>query len=567
MSLLSSNPKNKVYLSVTPGVGIEMMQLDVPSGKVANYAVRELAYEEQQKQIVDIEAFKKAVSEMYEETGISPKSQVVINMPLVTLRSIPDLALLLPDDAITGAVANDVEEKEYIFKRQDPIVSWIDAPTPSGVPANKESRTIMYTAIQKSVVESIQTALYELGSTLVGVETSLTSIFRALDYMNVTSEQMQPNMTWNLLIVNPTGYSIASMSGKCLIEFYDEPLPIKSFEGDQMYDEIVKSVKISLMNYPANYLYVISNTDQISAELLLAKLKPTCNVDFLENNSFKKQDSLIPVSLNVLPTYHSKISLQAIGCALVDVSTFPLKFSLMDVKMTPELSCVIPIGAHEYVVTEKQGFMLVIIFAAIVLGLLALLTFAILPGIEKSKSDKIEEYKTKNTEMTAEIASYNKNQDPAASFDATSEVQNGVKNNRAKLMNYTAAGETIPNNVWLTYFMTQANGLVYMKGGSTDVSSVYSYFKNLRDSLIGTNLKLQKLELDTDSVDAAVEDSGNYYFEITNMTEAQLNALLNPNAAANNGGENNNGGEGNPPEEQPQQDNSDNGLLSDKPIQ
>ena len=148
-----------------------------------------------------------------------------------------------------------------------------------------------------------------------------------------------------------------------------------------------------------------------------------------------------------------------------------------------------------------------------------------------------------------------------ANFDLKREVEMGVKNNRSKLMNYVAAGESIPQDVWLTYFMTQGPGYVDIQGGANDVSSVYVFFKNMRDSLIGTKLKLQKLEMDSQSVDAAVAGAGTYSFEITNMSESELKALHNPDAAeGEEGGENPEGdAPGNEPPEQ--------GLLGDQPIQ
>ena len=575
MNFLSSSPKTKVYLSVTPGIGIEMIQLDLSNGKVANYSVRDLAYDEQQKQIVDKDAFKNAVMEMFEETGISPKSNVVINMPVVSFGQIRDLSLLLPNDSITGAVENTVEEREYIFKRQEPVVSWIPAPALSPSADGKESRTVLYTAIQKSTIDMLQRTMEEIGATLVGVENSLSSTFRALEYLGLTTDQMQPNMTWNLLIINSTGYTIVSMSGKNVVDYYEEPLAVKSFEGEEIYDAIVQSAKIALTSYPANYLYVISNTDQVSAELILSKLKPTNSADFIENNLLKKQDLPIDVNLNVVPTYLSKISLQVIGCALCDVSNFPLKFSFIDVESTGEASCIIPIGEHEIVVTQKQAFVLVGIIAAILLGFVFILSFAVIPGMNNSKEAKNKEYTEKITQLSAEAEKINQTPDPSANFDYRRQVETGIKDNRAKLMNYTAAGETIPENVWLTYFMTQGNGLVDIKGGSTDVSAIYTYFKNMRDSLIGSNLKLQKLEMDSNSIDAAVVDAGsNYTFEITNMTEDQLKNLMNPNAVdamnKQNGQAKANNNQSQPPvapPSQPVSDENNNGLLSDKPIQ
>ena len=132
-------------------------------------------------------------------------------------------------------------------------------------------------------------------------------------------------------------------------------------------------------------------------------------------------------------------------------------------------------------------------------------------------------------------------------------------------MNYVAAGESIPKTVWLTYFMTQGDGLVDIKGVATNVEDVYVFFKNMRDSLIGTKLRLQKLEMTSSSVDDAVSSSSNtnYNFEITNMSADQLNALL---SVVNQGGENNGGNNQN---QKPQQNNNppQSGLLSEQPIQ
>lgn len=559
MSLLgnfSSSSKSRVYLSVTPGVGLEMIQLDLASSSVSNYALRELAYNEMQKDIVDYDNFKNAVADMYAELGIDPKTEVIINMPLVLLGQM-QLGLLLPNDAVAGAIQSEIEQT-YIFRRVEPVISWLDTPVSSSN-AGKETRPVIYAAIQENVVEKLRTALAELGSVLVGIENSLSSTFRALEYMNLTQEQMQPNMTWNLLIVNSTGYSIASMSGKNLIEYYEEPLPIKSYEGDEIYDAIAESVKITLTSYPANYLYVVSDTDQVSSELLVSKLNTTCTVDFLENNSFKKQDSLIPTSLNVIPSYASKISLQAIGCALAEYSDFPLKFSFVSEKVQVADSCKIPIGEHELVVTQSGATKLAIAIGAPIILLLLLISFVMLPNAVSSQQNKSQEIQNKLADISKELDNYG-DSPASAGFDLKNEVENGVKANRSKLLNYIAAGDSIPNNVWLTYFMTQGDGLVDIKGESTDVGSVYAFFKNMRDSLIGTKLKLQKLEMDTKSVEAAVAGAGSdYKFEITNMTNDQLTALNNPQPE---GEENPDGGE-NPPAQAP----PEGGLMGSEPVQ
>lgn len=150
----------------------------------------------------------------------------------------------------------------------------------------------------------------------------------------------------------------------------------------------------------------------------------------------------------------------------------------------------------------------------------------------------------------------------ASAFELKKEVEDVISFNRAKLMNYSAIGQSIPETVWITYFMTQDSGLVDIKGASTNVEDIYVFFKNMKDSLINTKLRLQKLDMQSASVDDLVSSSGpsNYEFEITNMDQSQLAALLgivggqgvnpnDPNAQNNN----NNQGAGN-------------GLLGNTPL-
>ena len=559
-----STAKSRVYLSMTPGVGLELIQLDYDKNEVANYAVRELAYNESSREIVDYDKFKEAVADMYEELSINPKVHVVLNLPIVSFGTI-QLGLLLPNDAITGAIQGEVEQT-YIFRRAVPIIDWIDVPGASTNSPGKETRQILYSAVQESVIEKISEILAELGSTLVGVENSISSTFRALDYMGLIAKQLEQDTTWNLMIVNSVGYSIVSMSGNKVIEYLEQPLPMKSFEEDELYDQIAQDAQIALSNYPANYLYVVSDTDTVSAEALVSRLNVMGSVDFLENNALKQQSSLIPVSLNVLQKYTQKISLQAIGCALADVSDFPLKFNYLgNSTINAEPTCIIPIGEHQFVVTKSGALKFAAIIAFSVLLLFGLLAYVIIPRMVDSKRNDNEDMKAKLEEINGKVSGING--EGIGEFDLKREVEMGVKGNRSKLMNFVASGDSIPQDVWLTYFMTQGNGLVDIKGSANDVSSVYVFFKNMRDSLIGTKLKLQNLEMDSQSVEAAVAGAnGQYRFEITNMTEEELKALNEPKGENNNeNGENtdnsDNSGENSASEEVP-----DSGLLGDQPI-
>ena len=544
--------RDSVYLSVTPGVGLELIQLDLSSRSVKNYAFRPLDYDEANRKIADMEDFRRAVTELFAELAIPPKSSIILNLPMVLFGN-TTLNLLLADDAITEALTSEVEQS-YIFKRYDPVISWVDAPTGQ----SGDSRKLFYSAIQKNVIEDIKNTLSELGYTLAGVEISLTSVLKALAFSGLAEEQMKDGISWNLMLVSPNGYSICSMVGKNIIDYYEEPLAIKSFEGDEIYNAISASAQITLMSYPANYLYVVSETDLVSAELLAKRIPADCRVNFLENNSFKKQDA-IPVSLEVLEETAHKISLEAIGIAVGNAVNMPIKFNFMastgesDVD-NPDEPVHVVLGSTEFDISPSVATK-VSVLIAIVIMIPALAAFFGIPMIQNQKQAQLDDVNSKLEQTNAEIKKIQDAQNKSNDFDVNSEIKRVLGNNRAKLMAYTALGESVPKNLWVTYFVAKDDGKIDIKGEAKNVEDIYLFFRNMKDSLINTQLKLHKLQMKTDSVDDAVNTSNNYEFEITNMTDSELNPPAPADAQTQA-----------QPEQTNAQNNEKGGLLNNKPL-
>lgn len=552
LAQLGMGQRDSVYLSVTPGVGLELIQLDLSSRSVKNYAFRPLDYDEANRKIADMEDFRRAVTELFAELAIPPKSSITLNLPMVLFGN-TTLNLLLADDAITEALTSEVEQS-YIFKRYDPVISWVDAPTGQ----SGDSRKLFYSAIQKNVIEDIKNTLSELGYTLAGVEISLTSVLKALAFSGLAEEQMKDGISWNLMLVSPNGYSICSMVGKNIIDYYEEPLAIKSFEGDEIYNAISASAQITLMSYPANYLYVISETDLVSAEFLAKRIPADCRVNFLENNSFKKQDA-IPVSLEVLEETAHKISLEAIGIAVGNAVNMPIKFNFMastgesDVD-NPDEPVHVVLGSTEFDISPSVATK-VSMLIAIVIMIPALAAFFGIPMIQNQKQAQLDEVNSKLEQTNAEIKKIQDAQNKSNDFDVNSEIKRVLGNNRAKLMAYTALGESVPKNLWVTYFVAKDDGKIDIKGEAKNVEDIYLFFRNMKDSLINTQLKLHKLQMKTDSVDDAVNTSNNYEFEITNMTDSELNPPAPADAQTQA-----------QPEQTNAQNNEKGGLLNNKPL-
>lgn len=513
-----SGSKDVVYMSVTPGVGLELIQLDVSSRSVKGYAFRPLEYKESLREIQDMEAFKTAVTELFDELKINIRSNVILNMPMVLFGS-KELPILLGDDAIDEALISEVEQS-YIFKRYEPKIAWVDV---SNAEQSGDMRKLYYTAIQKNVIDDIKNALLELGANLAGVEMSLTSLLKGLAFSGLIEEQLKDGISWNLMVINPNGYSICSLVGKNIIDYYEEPLAIKSFENDEIYNAIVASAQIALLSYPANYLVVVSETNLVSAEVLTAKLKTDGVVQFYENNDFKKQD-VIPVSLDVLEESAHKISLEAIGIASDNTVEFPVKFDFVGsgdgFRDNPNEIVNIQIGNFDLNISPNSAKNIALAIAVLLLVPIIFLAVTT-PMLLKSKQAMLNEISSKYQALENEITKLEERQNKYQNFDVNSEIKKVLSSNRAKLMSYTALGESVPKKLWLTYFVAQDDGQFNIKGESSSVEDVYAFYKNMKDSLINTKLRLSKLEMKSDTDN--VIDSNlpvDYEFEITNMTSA-----------------------------------------------
>ena len=115
-------------------------------------------------------------------------------------------------------------------------------------------------------------------------------------------------------------------------------------------------------------------------------------------------------------------------------------------------------------------------------------------------------------------------------------------------MAYAAIGDSIPKNLYLSYFMTGDEGYVDVQGYANTVEDVYVFYQNLKDSLVESKLRLSKLDLKSSSLDEVIQNPSNlssapYAFEITNMDEGQLSSFMN---ALRNMGQDNNQDPNNP---------------------
>ena len=525
LAKLGANTKITIGVSVSPGVGLEMIEIDSATKTIVKYGCKHLEYNYSTREIDDYEEFQTALGELFDELHIPRKSNVIVTLPNVHF-GIMSLPLLLVDEAVTNAILSEVEQS-YIFKRHEPVISW--AELSSNV--DTENRDLAYTAIQQTAMDGISAACAEIGCTLAAVETSYSSFIKALAYTEIAKEQLKDNITWNLMIIGQNSYSIFSMVGKKIIEYYEEPLALKSFVDDEIYNAISTSAQLTMAGIPANYLFITSETDLVSAEALSLKMPFPGQIKFLECNKYAQKELLI-TDLNILPNLALKITPEAIGSAIYSFCGFPLKFNLTGAK---DVSAGGALAAGDYarinignveVELTPDFFKKVcaIIFAVLVIP--AFIISVLLENYVASELAKLGQISTQIDEKTKQVQEFSGDGNSGA-FDINLTIDKINSQNRLKLFYYGAVGMSTPNKLWVNYYMTNSTGGIDIKGKSTDVDSIYAFYKGIKQLVNNSNIRLHKLEVASGSIDDVIGGSSSgpkfYEFEITNMTPGELN--------------------------------------------
>lgn len=526
LSKLGASTKITVGVSVSPGVGLEMIEIDKATGTVVKYGNKPLDYNYSSREITDYDEFGNALNELFEDLDVPKNSNIILSVPNVHF-GIISLPLLLTDDAITNAIVSEVEQS-YIFKRQEPVVGWAEIYSNP----DTENRTLVYTAIQENALNEIAERCKEVGCTLAGVENSYASLLKALYFSESAKEQMKENITWNLMLIGQNSYSIISMVDKKIMEYYEEPLALKSFVDDEIYNAITTSSQVTLSSLPANHLFIVSETDLVSAEILSLKIETDGMVKFLECNKFA-QNELIPVSLDVLPSLALQVTPEAIGAAIYPFNDFPLKLNMIGSQESDLISLEdssaypkVNIANLEIELTPAFIKRIALILSGIIILPIFILYLVLSQFINPKEQAKLDEINSRISSATDTIEKYG----AAAktdTFDAKLTINRIVDQNKLKLNYYDALGMSIPKQLWVTYYVLSSTGKIDLKGKAANVQGVYTFYKDLKQLINNSDVRLYKLEIDSGLIDDVVADVPSspktYDFEITNMAETELN--------------------------------------------
>lgn len=525
LAKFSLSSKVNVGISISQNIGLEMIVIDPNSHQVIKYANRPLEYNPQTREIEDFNSFRIVLNELFQELQILPsKVSAVLNLPNVFFAH-TFLPTVLDDEGVTTALTSDVEQN-YIFKKNPPVVSWVE------VNANNKSdnRYILYSAVQESMVNNIKLVFEELGAELVAIENTNSSLIKALEFTEITKGLIAGDPNWSILLISQNSYSVFSMLEHNVIEYFEDPMAIKAFNGDEVYMAISQAASAVLAKYPTEKLLIISETNDVSAEALALHMSgQRANVVFLECNKFAKQP-IMDVNLNVLPNYQNSITLEAVGAAIYTARNFALQLNFLsnEKKAAPD-SVTFELMGKEIEMSGDQ----ILIYGVIIAALIGGLCFAgqkAISGIGESFSSQKGQYDQEISTLNEQLAQLQKDKNKIDIYAAAKQIETTTKN---KVLYFSALGAEIPAKVWLNNFYGDAGDAYKIEGSTVSVDDLYLFYRSIKSLVPDSNLILSNLKVDDMGGSIDIEQSSNakYTFSLTNPAYAMMLAKAAEEAA------------------------------------
>lgn len=514
--------KNYIGINVSLNGMVEVIQINPSTHEVVKYANSHVSYDVRMREIEDFVNFQETLENLFKEINVSPKdSDVMVCLPNVYF-SFMDMPLELQDSEIETAVVSEAENN-YVIRTTTPMVSFFKLHKQKNSDGNY-ARYIVG-AVQENVITKTCEVLEEMGCNVVAVETSNSALIRGL----IWAKYFKANVLTNVILISPNAFCIFTLNGEEWNNYIEIPMPIQSYDEMEIYQNIIKEISEAIESNPSEAMLIVSEVENVSAELLATKLNFNGEIGFIEKNKYSSYP-VTKVNLNILPEYVNKITPEAVGVAVYSyVSEFyTLNFIKTNV-LNQDKTVTIEFKGQIIVLTNRlmQSITLACVLSILIIfsGIFFLFSYTI------SSQDKIvqkynDEAAALESKLEAFAGTVKKVDSRLLQFDI-------ISNNRMEKLYYDSISIDKPHNLWLTQYYTDSTGAVLIKGEAASVGVVYEFFKNVKSMVLDSDILLTKLEFkDSENVEDLYNNGGNIYvFELSN---AKYNSVLANSTTENN---------------------------------
>ena len=296
------------------------------------------------------------------------------------------------------------------------------------------------------------------------------------------------------MLINTNSFVMFKMEGKELIGHLEVPLAVRAYSVEESYEAIISNATQILDDYQSSKLYIISQVDEISADIIKRKMRFANEIVAIESNKFASSNQLMDVKSALDFNEANSLTPAVIGATnlgsdfglILNVFTDDINSSL-GVYFTTELFGQ-KVDITKTLITQLG--LLVILILGIIFGAIYGSVSVVNTGYKKTIETTESEIKT----IEAQIEAASKNGDKEE-VNINMEIDKIAEGNVTAINFYDSIATDIPKNVWLTAYYNKSGTQIAIRGIAENISDVYEYYKNLRIVSPQSDIKLSELKV------------------------------------------------------------------------
>ncbi len=497
---LGFKKKTHVGVSLSANNFIELVCVDDKTKSVVKYASGNIKYNNAIREIIDYDEFTEVLEGLFDEAGLDPSQcAVTLNLPNVHF-GITAMDNESEEPFVIENLQSEIEDL-YIFKRNEPEIRYQKFDSKKG----RSQKNVVFSAMQTKVIVKLIEIFESLNCDLVRIDTSYSSLLKAIQYCDRFKKYVGRDEKTSVLLITPNSCCNFYLEGNIILDLFEEPLAVKSFSTEEVYSTISKIATNTISKNSPQTLLIISETDEVNAELLASRLEFTGEIDCI-NKSVNANDNFIDIAEtgDIDANMISYMTIEAVGSGVSNFDDYPLDLNFLpDEKIGKN---IVGVGGYE---VGLERLAVVIIVIALLIG--ALIGFAAKSTLGNATTGISEEAAQNRGQVNVfkERIKKNEKRQNKNVFPVLKQI---VENNTAVMNTYIALSTEIPESVYIKKFVANGEGGIGIIGEAKTSEEVTAFLKGLKEHK--ADLSLIKLSVNTehDAVPGKIKDG--FTFEI-----------------------------------------------------
>lgn len=453
----------------------EIAEIDFASNEIINYLKMDTAYDPIIRE-VNIENFESTLQTALQQFDITPQTPITVTLPSIFINT-KVLPSELEEEEIYTALISETE-KNYIFKKTEPAVSWhvISQDT------DNQFVTVLYSALQKSLITEIENVFKKQGLKLTTIETSYGSFIRGLSVAEATSNQTQNDLTRHAIIIKHNINTVITLQGNNILNIIETPLVLGSQEKDELYPALSSSIIEKIGNNPVDSLIIANYSPNIDTNNLITYLNFKCPIIKIENNCLENE----PLFNITLKEHADIVTPEVIGAAYKNNAPTDFSFNFLQ---TSNGYDEVPDFLANLGVTGNPVHLGLIALITVATALIAFVSIStvVINGF------LIKQYRQAYVQCDAYKRKFDKPQEKI--FDLFNIAEKDFIKNEKIVSSYDAISAVIPEKVWITSIKINGDLNTDIYGKAYSVEDIVSYYKNLLSASKFKNLKIKSIRV------------------------------------------------------------------------